>query len=70
MMEDSIYIGVVFIIGGVLVWLLFKLKGGEGNILIQNQLKDIRDVLDRKLGESHESMRTQIGESNKLIRYV
>tara|TARA_B100000959_G_scaffold129693_1_gene136091 strand:- start:35 stop:1063 length:1029 start_codon:yes stop_codon:yes gene_type:complete len=70
MMEDSIYIGVAFIIGGVLVWLLFKLKGGEGNILIQNQLKDIRDVLDRKLGESHESMRTQIGESNKLIRDI
>lgn len=69
-MELTIYIGMGLVGGGVMVWLLLKLKGGEGNMLIQNQLKDIRDVLDRKLGESHDSMKTQIGESNKLIRDI
>ncbi len=64
-MELTIYIGIGLVVGGIIVWLLLKLKGGEGNMLIQNQLKDIRDVLDRKLGESHNSMSTQIGESNK-----
>lgn len=69
-MEYPVTIGISLVVGGVLVWLLIKLKGGEGNILIQGQLKEIREVLDRKLGESHESVRTQIGESNKLIRDI
>lgn len=69
-MELTVYIVIGMVVGGIVVWLLLTLKAGDGNLLIQNQLKDIRDVLDRKLGESHDSMKTQIGESNKLIRDI
>ena len=62
------------IIGGILVWLLLR-RGDAGSgdksiLLLQEQLSKVVDTLDRKLGESNESMRTQIGESNKLIKDI
>lgn len=49
-------------------------KGEEGMKLLLNQLNDLRDTVDRKIGESskmmHESVRAQFGESAKLIREV
>jgi DNA recombination protein RmuC len=39
-------------------------------LLIQEQLSKVVETLDKKLGESHESMKTQIGESNKLIKDI
>ena len=69
-MEFSVYIGIGLLIIGIVVWLLVRASGGEGNLLIQNQLNEIREVLDRKLGESHESVRSQISESNKLIKDI
>lgn len=65
-------IGLLF--GGLIVWLLLRFKGGDGKdnsfLLIQDQLGKLTETLDKKIGESHHSMRTQIGESNKLIQDI
>jgi DNA recombination protein RmuC len=62
------------IVGGILVWLLIRRgdvgSGDKSILLLQEQLSKVVDTLDRKLGESNESMRTQIGESNKLIKDI
>lgn len=60
--------------GILLAWLLFRGKGGavddKSFLLIQDQLGKLVETLDRKLGDSHNSMRTQISESNKLIKDI
>ena len=68
----EVLIGLV--IGAIIVWLLLRKSdskvGDQSILLIQEQLSKVVDTLDRKLGESNESMRTQIGESNKLIKDI
>ena len=62
------------VVGAVIVWLLLRKsdsKTGDPSILlIQEQLSKVVETLDKKLGESNESMRSQIGESNKLIKDI
>lgn len=62
------------LIGGLIVWLALRFKGGHGAdnsfLLIQGQLSKLTETLDKKISESHHSMRAQIGESNKLIQDI
>ncbi len=66
---------------GVLFFFLFKLmkkdRGEEDDnsfLLIQNQLNDLTKTLDSKIGESskmmQDSVKTQFGESQKLIKDI
>ncbi len=43
---------------------------GESNLMLQEQLKEIRETLDNKLGESTKAIQTQFGQSAKIIRDV
>ena len=58
----------------VIIWILLRKNnpkaGDQSILLIQEQLSKVVETLDKKLGESNESMRTQIGESNKLIKDI
>ncbi|MFH0987877.1 MAG: DNA recombination protein RmuC [Parcubacteria group bacterium] len=45
-------------------------KDDQSFLLMQNQIKEIRDTLDCKLTESHRQMQTQFGQSNQIIRDV
>ncbi len=76
-----LYILIGLIAGGGLVWLLLQSKqratgpeDNQGFLLMQNQLNELTRVLDSKLSEStktlHDSVRTQFGESQKLIRDI
>src|SRR3990167_131432 len=76
-MDNLIYI----IIGaglGVLTVMLWKRRedksGGEGLMLIQNQMSELTKVLDSKLSESHKSlsegMAYQLKHSSEIVRDV
>ena len=58
----------------LLAWLAFKARGREADdktiIILQEQLKEIRETLDSKLGESTKIMQDQFGQSAKIIRDV
>ncbi len=72
---------VLLILQGVGFWLLFGRKaGGEskeegtGMLLLQKQVQDMARALDSRVAESskqmHDTMRTQLGESAKLIKEI
>lgn len=80
---DSTILGILligaFIGNAVFIWFLFrrtapKDTSTEGLILLQNQLQDLSQTLDRRMGESntqiHQTMRTQLGESARLIKEI
>lgn len=56
----------------------FRARGGrderDGLLFIQQQMERLRDTLDRRLGEGNraiqDSVRTQLGESTKIVREV
>lgn len=63
------------------IWLVFHItrkkegrEDGEGMRLLLNQLNDLRNTVDQKMGETsklmNESIRNQFGESAKLIKEV
>ena len=58
----------------ILIWILLRKNNSkiedQSILLIQEQLSKVVETLDKKLGESNESMRSQIGESNKLIKDI
>jgi DNA recombination protein RmuC len=68
------------IVSAIIVGVIFSRKenknesGGEGMLLMQNQLNELVRVVDTKLGESQrqtqEAARHQFGESAKIIRDV
>lgn len=68
------------VLNGLLLWFLFRrMRGaggaeGQGLVLIQNQIQELARTLDTRVAESsrqvHETVRTQLGESAKLIREV
>lgn len=49
-------------------------RGGNEMLLIQNQIQELARSLESKIGESskhmHDSMRTQLGESGRLIKEI
>jgi len=51
-----------------------KTEDQSGLLFIQQQMETLRDTMDRRLGEGNraiqESVRTQLGESNKIVREV
>ncbi len=69
---------IIFIIIGLvlgffacaIIFLFFVRKPKEENLMIQEQLKEIRSTLDMKLGESTKAMQEQFGHSFKVIRDV
>lgn len=76
-MPDLIYIIVIFALGAAIVYLWRNSKGGEepsAFLMMQNQLKELREMLDKKLGESthhmEEAVKHQFSESQKLIREI
>jgi DNA recombination protein RmuC len=65
------------IIGGVILWLFMRTSkrsresdGSNAILMLQEQLKEIRNTLDVKLGESAKVIQQQFGESAKIIRDV
>ncbi len=59
--------------GGLSGWFILARKkesGPDALVLLQNQLKEIRQTMDSKLGESTKAIQQQFGESAKIIRDV
>lgn len=77
-MEFVFYIGIIMVLIAVIVYLLLqhnkKSDKPDAFVMLQNQLNELRNVLDRKLGEGakdmQESVKTQFRESQKLIKDV
>jgi DNA recombination protein RmuC len=71
---------IAFIANAIFMWVLFRRNKPEENnslegmMLLQNQLQDLSQTLDRRIGESntqiHQTVRTQLSESAKLIREI
>ena len=70
---------VVFIaVNGGFIWLVMRKKkddtNDQGILLLQQQIQDLNKTIDQKMGETtrqmHESMKTQLGESAKIVREV
>lgn len=64
---------------GILIYVYFlreekKEEQGEGLLLLQRQLQDLTKTMDERMGESNkaiqESIRTQLSESNRIVRDV
>ena len=51
-----------------------KTDGRDGLLFIQQQMETLRDTMDRRLSEGNravqDSVKTQLGESNKIVREV
>lgn len=45
-------------------------KGNQPLLMVQNQLQEMRRILDARIGESTEVIQRQFGESHKIIREV
>ena len=80
-----IIIAVIFILNAVFLWFIYsQIKKGQGEqdkgqdeksfLLLQNQMQELNKTLDLKMGESaklmNESVKTQFGESQKLIKDI
>lgn len=71
---------IVVALNAVVLWIILKGRGSsgtEGNesmLLMQRELQELRNTMDRKLGESTETMResvkTQFTESQRLMRDI
>ncbi len=75
-MDTMLYILIGLVVGGILVYLLRPKQNTDdtGLKLILQQINELNRTVDAKIGESSkqmsESVRTQLGESAKLIRDV
>ena len=82
-MNEAILIGALLgfaVINGVVLWyfLIHKKEGGkeenQGLMMLQQQLQDLTKTVDAKISETskemHESLRTQMRESNRIIKEV
>jgi len=57
----------------MVLWLFFRNKKPQDNqsiLLLQQQLQEITRTLDRRMGESHQSMQAQFHQSAKIIQDV
>jgi DNA recombination protein RmuC len=72
---------IILLIGqGMSLWLMFgrqngtKESSGEGMLMLQRDVQNLAKTLDARVAESskqmHDTMRTQLGESAKLIREI
>jgi DNA recombination protein RmuC len=79
-LQVGILIIVLLILQGVGLWFLFgrkqeeKKEDGSGLMLLQQHVQDLAKTLDARMGESsrqmHDTVRSQLGESAKLIREI
>lgn len=81
-MQNIIFIIIGALIGGIVAWLIAKNNNSKKNdktddqafLLIQNQLNELTRTIDQKISESSkmmfDSVKTQFGESSKLIQDV
>ena len=79
-MDNFIFILIIFLViiiiinFGIIFFLLFKkkteLKPSESLIMLQQQLNQINQVLDKKLSESTKVIQTQFGQHTKIIEGV
>lgn len=75
-MEIALYIILgLFVVGfGVIIY-LFSKKGKDQNqdqsiLMMQAQLKEIRETIDSKLSESHRTMQLQFGQTTQIVKDV
>jgi len=75
-MLEIIYIIIGCVLGAIAVWFFYfkfaKKDSIEGSaiLMMQEQLKEMRGILDSKLGESAKAVQHQFSESAKIIRDV
>lgn len=70
---ETLIIGLLVVLIGVVLYLVYSIrdkKDDTSNLLIQEQMKEIRGTLDAKLGELPNVIQKQFGESAKIIRIV
>lgn len=73
-----VVLGVFLAINAVLLWILLRKRqvpeDRQSLLMLQQQLQDLSHSMDKKIGDStkqmHESMRTQLGESTKIVKEV
>ena len=67
-----IILGILIVAGfGAAAYLLLRKKTSNGDsalLMLQNQLQDIRQTLDSKLGDSTKMLQSQSSESGKILR--
>src|SRR3989338_5188070 len=71
-------VGFGIAVGVAVVYFLIKKNGGtvenekenQAFLMLQNQLSELRNAVDAKMGESTKIMQHQFGESAKLVRDV
>ncbi len=71
-------VGLLVLINGLFLFLWMRDKGvggkGEGALLIQQQLQELRQTMDKRLSEGsrviQDSVKTQLSESTKIVREV
>lgn len=71
-MEIILYIliGLVIIGFSMIFYLLSRKKEGESNLMIQEQLKEMRTMIDNKLSESNKAMQIQFGQTAQIVKDV
>ena len=81
-METGILVFLVVLViavNGLFLWVILRRhaepkKDDQSLLLIQNHIQDLTRMVDRRLGESakemHESMRTQLSESSRIVKEV
>lgn len=66
---------IVVALNVVVLWIIFKngskdTGSSDGMLLMQKEMQELRNAMDRKMGESHESVKTQLGESSRIVKEV
>ena len=82
-MDTVLIVGLILfflVVNGAFFYIILRRTApGEGKtenemLLIQNQIQELARSLESKIGESskhmHDSMRTQLGESGRLIKEI
>lgn len=76
-MEIYLIITIIILIAGFAITIYIQTrkkpaekKDDQALLMLQNQLKEIRETMDSKLGESHKAIQQQFGQSAKIIADV
>ncbi len=68
----SIFLTILFVAGFTLLFFTIRKKPEDSQslLMLQNHVQEIARTLDRRMGESHESMQRQFHESTRIIQNV
>ena len=75
-MENTAFIAIIALLVGTVVFLFWQRQQGSNKkdntsfVLIQQQLQDLRNTMDEKLGVSTQMFQQQYKESTKIIRDI